>query len=166
MSNSITIELCVEDRARIDRLITALERRNCDSCGATALQYGKHIAEEAGRAKPAQTDDVQQALAETLEKAEKASKPQSPKNAVQEEEAPTLTTTPSEEEKPEGEKPTPTDTAKKVSRTDVRAKFVELSGKGKKEEAKAIIQAYASKIPDLPEDKLEEILGKLNKLEG
>lgn len=164
--NNITIELCVEDRARIDRLITALERRNCDSCVATALQYGKLITEDASKTKPTQTDDVQQALAETLKKAEEASKPQSPKNAVQEEEAHTLPTTPPEEEKPEGEKPTPTDTAKKVSRTDVRAKFVELSGKGKKEEAKAIIQAYASKIPDLPEDKLEEILGKLNKLEG
>ena len=161
MSNNITIELCVEDRARIDRLITALERRNCDSCVATALQYGKNIAKETDK-----TDDVQQALAKTLKKAEEANKPQSPKNAVQEEEAPTLPTTPPEEEKPEGEKPTQTDDAKKVSRADVRAKFVELSGKGKKEEAKAIIQAYAEKIPDLPEDKLGEILDKLNKLGG
>lgn len=166
MSNSITIELCVEDRARIDRLIAALERRNCDACVATTLQGMEKIAKSMNKTQAPQLDDVQQALAETLEKAEKENKPQSPKNAVQGEEAPTLPTTPPEEEKPEGEKPTPTDTAKKVSRTDVRAKFVELSGKGKKEEAKAIIQAYASKIPDLPEDKLEEILDKLNKLEG
>lgn len=154
MSNNITIELCVEDRARIDRLIAALER----------LQFTERIATE--KAEVPQPDDVQKALAETLKKAEEASASQSPKNAVQEEEAPALPTTPPEEETPEGEKPTQTDEAKKVSRADVRAKFVELSGKGKKEEAKAIIQAYAPKVPDLPEDKLEEILDKLNKLEG
>lgn len=161
MSNNITIELCVEDRARIDRLINALERKNCDSCVATALQYGKNIANETNK-----TDDVQQALAETLKKAEEASKPESQKNTVEAEETPTLPTTPPWEEKPESVKPAPTDDTKKVSRADVRAKFVELSGKGKKEEAKAIIQAYAEKIPDLPEDKLEEILDKLNKLGG
>lgn len=166
MSNNITIELCVEDRARIDRLIAALERRSCDSCVATDLQGVQNIAEEMNKTKAPQTDDVQQALAETLKKAEEASASQSPKNSVQEEEAPALPTTPPEEEKPEGEKPTQTDEAKKVSRADVRAKFVELSGKGKKEEAKTIIQAYAPKVPDLPEDKLAEILDKLNKLEG
>ena len=35
MSNHITIELCAEDRARLDRLAEALERRACDNSVAT-----------------------------------------------------------------------------------------------------------------------------------
>lgn len=36
--NKITIELCAEDRARLDRLAEALERRTCDSCVRSALE--------------------------------------------------------------------------------------------------------------------------------
>ena len=37
--NAITIELCAEDRARLDRLAAALERRpNCEGCVSSALE--------------------------------------------------------------------------------------------------------------------------------
>jgi predicted transcriptional regulator len=45
MSNYITIELCAEDRARLDRLAEALERRTCDKCVTSAIDYLKNAPE-------------------------------------------------------------------------------------------------------------------------
>lgn len=36
--NNITIEFCPEDRARIDRLIAAMERKACEKCVESALE--------------------------------------------------------------------------------------------------------------------------------
>ena len=41
MNNTITIELCAEDRARLDRLAEALERKACDKCVTSAIQLLK-----------------------------------------------------------------------------------------------------------------------------
>lgn len=41
--NVITIELCAEDRARLDRLAEALERKACDSCVASALTWAEQM---------------------------------------------------------------------------------------------------------------------------
>ena len=46
MCNTITIELCAEDRARLDRLAEALEKRTCDKCVATAIEFVKTATEE------------------------------------------------------------------------------------------------------------------------
>lgn len=64
MSNNITIELCAEDRARLDRLTAALERRACDKCVEAAM------AAMSTTQQPATPDPVQKALAEVLEQAE------------------------------------------------------------------------------------------------
>lgn len=41
MGNTITIELCAEDRARLDRLAVALENKACDKCVTAAVEYIK-----------------------------------------------------------------------------------------------------------------------------
>lgn len=148
MSNIITIELCQEDRARVDRLIAALEKRAAQEAPATLEGV----------------DDLQQKLAETLAK---ASEPvEAPKNAPGAAEASTPTTTPPEEETPKEEKPTQPATAKTVNQKDVRAKYVELAASGKREEAKAIILPYATAITAIPDDKCQEVYDKLVALEG
>ena len=146
MSNTITIEFCTEDRARIDRLAAALE------------------AMQANQPQPTEPDPVQQALAKTLDKATKAQK--SPKNAAGEAEAPTPATTPQKEETPEAEKPAEPVTEKKVSQADVRALYVKLSASGKKEEAKAVILPISTTISGIPDDKVQEVYEKLSALEG
>lgn len=148
MSNIITIELCQEDRARLDRLAEALE---------------KIVAQEAPITLEG-VDDIQKMLAKTLAK---ASEPvEAPKNAPGAAEASTPTTTPPEEETPKEEKPTKPATEKTVNQKDVRAKYVELAASGKREEAKAIILPYATAITAIPDDKCQEVYDKLVALEG
>lgn len=162
MSNTITIELCTEDRARVDRLIAALERKACDKCVSTALEYVG-----ANQQRPAEPDPVQEALAGALDKATKATKARkSPENSTGEAEAPTLTTTPQEEVIPTAEEPAQAETAKKVDQKDIRALYVKLSASGKKKEAQAIILPYATAITAIPDDKCGEVYGKLIALEG
>ena len=43
MSNTITIELCAEDRARLDRLAEAMERKACDKCVENVTAYFKAV---------------------------------------------------------------------------------------------------------------------------
>lgn len=66
-----------------------------------------------------------------------------------------------EEEKtePEPEKPT-------VTREAIRKKTVELSASGKKDAVRKIVNVYAKKVSEIPEDKLDEVWKKLVKLEG
>ena len=59
--NVITIELCPEDRARLDRLADALERKTCDKCVAAALEF-------VGQTPDPSPDPIQQKLAETMAK--------------------------------------------------------------------------------------------------
>lgn len=50
--NNITIEFCPEDRARIDRLIAAMENKACERCVENALE-AMSIAHETAQAVPA-----------------------------------------------------------------------------------------------------------------
>jgi hypothetical protein len=158
MSNTITIELCTEDRARVDRLIAALERKTCDKCVSDVVKYVSN------QLHPAEPDPVQKALAETLDKATKAQ--ESPENSPGEAEAPTLPTTPEAEEKPKAEENTQPATEKTVDQKDIRALYVKLSASGKKKEAQAIILPYATAITAIPDDKCSEVYEKLIALEG
>lgn len=159
MSNHITIELCAEDRARLDRLAEALERKTCDKCVATAMEFAKLRIDP----KP-ETDHVQQKLAETLAKAEESV--EAPKNAPEQAETSTTTTTAPKEEKPTGEEPTQPTATKTVDRADLRAKVIELSAKGLKEQTKDIVRAYAQTVTAVPDDKVTECYEKLVALEG
>lgn len=162
MSNHITIELCAEDRARLDRLAEALEKRTCDKCVASVTDYLK-AATAPTEAEP-ETDPIQQQLAETLARANEAT--EAPKNATGEVETSTQTTTPPEEEQPKEEKPTQPEQTKTVDRAELRAKVIELSAKGLKEQTKDIVRAYAQTVTAVPEDKVAECYEKLVALEG
>lgn len=157
MNYTFTIELCPEDRARLDRLAEALEREACDKCVATAMECMK----------AAQPNIEPDPIAEAARKAlGLAVAKESPVEPQEEAEAPTLTTTPPEEEKPTAEAPAAEPTAKKVTHADVKSLYIKLSASGKKEEAKAIILPVSSTISGIPEDKLVECYKKLVALEG
>lgn len=159
MSNTIIIELCAEDRARLDRLAEAMERKTCDKCVAAAVECMKCAAEA-----KVESDPIQEKLAETLANANEAV--EAPKNATEEAETSTLTTEPPKEEEPTAEEPATAPTAKKVDRADLRAKVIELSAKGLKDQTRDIVKSYAPTVKDVPEDKLAECYAKLEALEG
>lgn len=135
-NNLITIELCAEDRARLDKLTAFLEKR----IGQVDELYGKEL--------PNRTDP-EPAEAEPAE----ATQPEP---------------TPAAEAEPVKDAPNkPTEaTAPQVTIEDIRGKVLALTGAGKKDEVRAIIHQYATKVPDIPEDKRAEVLEKLTKLEG
>lgn len=142
MSNLITIELCAEDRARIDRLTAALEARACDKCVAAAMSYKAAVAAEAKQ---------EEAPQESLGDAAEASKAETP------------TTTPAEAERP-AQKETAAPAAASVA--EVQKKVIELATKGPEWKAKVrdIVKQYAERVQLIPEDKLGEVLTKLNEL--
>ena len=176
MSNIITIELCAEDRARLDRLAEALERKACDKCVQTAIEAMKCNAQPTNE--PEAVDPVQKALAETMSA---VSDPvEAPRNTTEATETSTQPTTPLEEEKPTAEEPVasleeekpmaeepviPTPT-RVVDRSELRAKVIELSAKGFKEQTRDIVRSYAQTVTAVPEDKITECYEKLEALEG
>lgn len=152
MSNTIALSFCAEDRARLDRLAEALE----------ALQPPTVTFTPPSDIPEVDLDQVQQKLAETLAK---ASDPiETPKNAADEAEALTPPSIQPEEEKPtqeESEAPT-------VTLEQIQQKVVQLAAAdsgAKKVKVREIVNAYAKKVSDLPEDKWTEVWEKLNALE-
>lgn len=120
--NHITIELCTEDRARLDRIANLLEQTLTKPTTAA----------------PAKADEEKKAEPEEL---------------------------PAENKKP-AEAATAPPTVSTVTAEDIRAKFLQLAATDKKEQARMLIKLYADKISTIPEDKLAEVLEKLNELEG
>ena len=121
MSNKITIELCAEDRARLDRLAEALEKRACDTCVTSATETTK--------------EEVKDSVAD-------------------------------EEETTAAEDVTKSEPEKAVDRAVLRAKVIELSAKGLKEQTRDIVRAYAQTVTSVPDDKVAECYEKLLKLEA
>ena len=130
--NKITIELCAEDRARLDRLTEALEKRTCDKCVTTAMEYVKNATEAKSEPTVAEEPTIKE-----------------------------------EETAPPGEEtPAVTEPTRKVDRAELRAKVIELSAKGLKEQTKDIVRVYAPTVSSVPEEKLTECFEKLVALEG
>ena len=154
MSNKITIELCEEDRARIDRLIAAVEKRTVQVESALEQRYSIKTEEQ-------KEDPVQKALADALDRASKAS--EWLEGATKEQ---TPTTTPQTKEKSTREETEPTATTKTVTRAELGAKVREMMTKGFKEQTKEIVKSYAPTVPEVPEDKVAECYAKLVKWEG
>lgn len=158
MSNTIVIELCQEDRERLDKLTAAMERKACNTCVTAALEYKAAVLAEA------KADPIQEKLAETLANA--TDPVEAPKNATEEAEISTQATTPQEEETPTHEEPADEPTARTVDRAELRAKVIELSAKGLKEQTRDIVKSYAQTVKDVPEDKVTECYDRLVALEG
>lgn len=143
--NNITIELCAEDRARLEKLTNALmnlsedirdNKPACESCVKTVT----NVLNAAQAEQPA----------EPVQKAKKT---------------PTLPEAPPEEEKPTAPEKPAQNNAPTVTAAEVQQKVVSLSATGKKAQVRDIVMAYASKVSEIPEDKLAEVLEKLNALE-
>ena len=149
--NHITIELCAEDRARLDRLAAAMECRSCDNCVTTVLDYMKKFVS---------TETQPAECAANEEASEEA--PNNTPAAV--EDTPPITT-PLTEENPTEETPVapPTPT---VDRAALRAKVIELSAKGLKEQTRDIVRSYAQTVTAVPDDKVAECYAKLMVLEA
>lgn len=161
MSNKITIELCTEDRARLDMIASRLEAI------ATQAQF---IIEKAFD-KPIQTDpneDIRKALTQAIENAKPshAEATEATKNAAEEAEKITPPITQETNEAPTAqEEPTPTPT-RTVTRTELGTKVREMMTKGFKEQTKAIVKDYAPTVPGVPDDKVTECYNRLVALEG
>lgn len=176
MSNKITIELCAEDRARLDRLAAAIERAANNSA---PVFLGVDLAKQANT-EQAPVDEVQQKLADTLAKAEAPA--EAPKNATGEAKTPAPPVTPAKEETPTAnedvapwetvaaptKQPEPEKAKPTVTLEQIQQKVVQLAsenGGAKKKQVAQIVKFYAPKVSDIPEDKRAEVWDKLTALE-
>lgn len=134
MSTTITLELCKEDRDRLDKILEALKdsRPNCENCCRTAMSMVEHARIAAAKSVWAPAEPV---------------------------EAETQKTTPQELETPAQPAPAPERPA--VTHAEIMQQVVRLSTAGKKAEVKEIVTAYADKVSAIPEDKLQEVADKL-----
>lgn len=136
MSNHITIELCKEDRQRLDEVI-----------GFLGLIVGQKYS------------TPESALAAFDKGIIKMPVNEHPVDEVSPHAAPDPAATVSEKENVEPEQVN-------YTKADVQALVMKLAapGTGKKEAVKAIVNEYAKKISDIPEEKLNEVMAKLNQL--
>lgn len=169
MSNTITIEFSKEDRERLDGIGILLGNLIDSMSNTTPKLVITKLKEGDPGYHPNGYDEIQQRLAETLANAKAAT--EAPKNAAGEAEAePPATTQPNEEE-PTAEAPTPSaePVAPTVTLEQIQQKVVQLAagfGGSKKAAVREIINAYAKRVSDLPEDKWAEVWDKLTALES
>jgi len=152
----VTVELCPEDRARIDKLTNVLEAR------IAQVEYridNGSLTEEA-------PDDINK----MLEKALNVPTAESPKNATEAPESldhPTLDPFPEQPTAKAEASEAPVEKAKPtVTMAMLTNKALTLSANGKKDQVKEIVHVYAPKVTALPEDKWAEVYEKLTALEG
>lgn len=149
---NITVELCAEDRTRLDKIIDLLGKPGTITA-------------------PVVTDDP---LRKQLEQAVASVKPtiaeptETPQDAPSAEEHPTLDpfpeVTPTAEEPSEAvaEEPKP-----EVTIEMLKGKVIKLAAKAElKEKVRELVQAYATKVTEIPEEKWAEVYMRLDELEG
>ena len=141
MSNiNVTIELCAEDRARLDNLTKALENL--------------------APVKP--SHDLALAPVKKEETKKEAPKKEEPK---QESPAPVEPTAEEPAPAPEPEKPAAAPFPE-VTTAELQSKVVKLVSAGKKDEARSIVMEYAKSVSDIPAEKRAEVMERLSALEG
>lgn len=165
--NHITIELCAEDRARLDKITDTLEVL-ADQMHVfldNAFTDKEKVKAFLEKDTTSEQDPIQMELAEIVAKASK--------NATEQTEESTPPVAPKTEEAPtveEEAQPVATETAKPtVTLAQIQQKVVQLAagfGGAKKAAVRDIINAYAKKVSDLPEDKWVEVWNKLTALES
>lgn len=156
--NKIVIEFEAEDRARLDRLTTVLERltNNMPS-------YVNKGAEPNKMADLKEHADSVEVITEPEAPAEAPTVPQdTPKETPQETDTPTVKSAP--------EAPTE-NTAPTVTLEQIQQKVIQLAtanGGAKKAQVRAVISAYGAKVTDLKEqpNKWDEVWQKLTALES
>lgn len=135
----VTIELCAEDRARLDNILAALQKHPIERAGEALHNLAK--AAEAAAAQPAAPEEKEAP-------AQEAPAPEPKKEPKKEEQEP--------------KKPA----APEVTTAELQSKVVQLVGAGKKDATRAIIMEYAKSVGEIPADKRAEVLERLNALEG
>lgn len=150
--NNITIELCAEDRTRLDKLINALEKstqHNCKACAETEANIFKNA-----HGKEVPTDELVK------------DEPTQVEEPVKEEPTAVETPTAPTEEEPAKEPEPVKEEAPAVTRAMVQQKVVSLAAiPAKKSAVRDIVNSYAAKVSDIPEDKLAEAFERLTALE-
>jgi hypothetical protein len=150
--NNITIELCAEDRARIDKLTEAL----------TTLASAKAEA-----VKTLEKDPNQQDINDMLKKALHLPTEESPKNAPEAPENldhPTLDPFP---EQPTAAEPAPKASVKEVTTAELQQLVITLCRAGKKPKVVEVLTTYGVQtVSAIPEDKRSEAYATLKALEG
>lgn len=139
MSNTITIELCAEDRARLDHINVNLTELIMRVMGNQAPDMGEVLQKAAPE------------LAEKLAAQHPVADPFK--------ELPKAEPGPFEQEAPKQEAP-------QYKLEDIQQKVVALSASGKKAEVREIVKSYAEKVSAIPADKFGEVMAKLIGLEG
>lgn len=139
----VITELCAEDRARIDRLTTALER-------LVEANAPVDIESRGGLLVPATPNPFSEGIVEAP--AEPESVPEEPESVPEEAGAPD--DEPDVKEVPEHTK------------AELQQKVISIVTAGKKDEVKAIIEQYAERVSAIPDEKINEVWDKLTKLEG
>lgn len=139
MSNIITIELCAEDRARLDHINVNLTELIMRVMGNQAPDMGEVLQKAAPE------------LAEKLAAQHPVADPFK--------ELPKAEPVPFEQEAPKQEAP-------QYKLEDIQQKVVALSASGKKAEVREIVKSYAEKVSAIPADKFGEVMAKLIGLEG
>ena len=129
INGNIPVQLCEEDRKRLDVISDTLELIRLAITKSTAVPIPQAVA---------------------------ADQPADPEaDFAPEEEAPAAP----QEAKDEPSVPW-------VTMADIQKKIVDLTIAGKKSAVKKLLQAYATKVSAIPEDKYAEVLEKLTALEG
>ena len=133
--NTITIELCQEDRARLDRIIEALEQSR--AIAVNSMSVAPNVESDVLKTETEEPMEGQVTVEEIVETTEQ----------IPVEEAPV-------------EEP-----IKAVSLSDIQKKVVELSAAGKKAEVRDIITKYASRVSAIPAEHTAEVWDQLIGLE-
>lgn len=138
---TMTIELCAEDRARLDKILAALEKqKDCKGCVETVSKATEHIVE-------IMTEEP----------------PKNEPQATPEEE---VNKQPTEPEKVAPVEEEPATEEELVTASVLQKKVVDLCAKGLKDKVREIVNTYAVRVSDIPEDKRAECFEKLIALEG
>lgn len=148
--NNITIELCAEDRTRLDKLINALDKstqHNCENCAKTVASMFAN------------------APSKTIEEIPTEEPTQVEEPVKEEPTAAETPTAPTEEEIAKEPEPVKEEVPA-VTRAMVQQKVVSLAAiPAKKSAVRDIVNSYAAKVSDIPEDKLAEAFKRLTALE-
>ena len=137
--NMITIELCQEDRARLDRIIGALEQTQTMTAVAPIVEQDAPQPE--AKEEPIPETEVSTEVQETIEEVVEEGK---------------------EEVTPElAEEP-----ALFVTHSDIQKKVVTLSAAGKKEAVREIVTKYANRVSAIPAEHTAEVWTQLAALEA
>ncbi len=145
--NTITIELCAEDRARLDRIAELLT--NVGKCGASkpVTTDKADVLASIGAERPVYDTEEDESQGNTQAQPEKV--PEAPPAAQ------TVTT---EESKAQ--------TAPEVKLEELQRLVVTLARGGKKEEVRELVKSYADKVTEIPAEKRGEVYAQLLKIGG